>query len=179
MGVWVGAGRSWTQWSGWWALRTWRTLVRVSETKLRIWDPEERDCFAGHLHMTMTGAEQAAVSQSLISCNKTDSAIPYPWFYMWGNRCIPGLAMRAWTGPSPSGPSPSGPQCPVLAKGHRRSLILEGRKERPEGSGGQRHPSEASPLGPPLIVQWRLPQITLIFMGSTLDLPPPHDSLAS
>lgn len=50
----------------------------VSGTKLRILDPEKGDYFAAHLHMTMTGAELAAVSHSLISCNKTDSAIRYP-----------------------------------------------------------------------------------------------------
>lgn len=48
----------------------------VSGTKLRILDPAKGDCgdcFAARMQMTVTGAELAAVSRSLISCNKTDS----------------------------------------------------------------------------------------------------------
>lgn len=46
---------------------------RVSGTKLRILDPAKGDRFAARMQMTVTGAELAAASQSLISCNKTDS----------------------------------------------------------------------------------------------------------
>lgn len=127
---------------GWWKLGPTENLVGgggapcASGTKLRILDPEKGDCFAAGTQMTVTGAELAASSQSLISCNKTDSVSLTLDFACGETERYPRTGNeRAWTSPSPSGP-----RFPMLAEVHRSLSVLEGRKERksvPEGSGGQ------------------------------------------
>lgn len=147
----------------------------VSGTELRSLDPEEGGCFAVHLHLALTGAELAAVSRSLIACNKTDSVHSLPLILrMEKPRCIPGLAMRAskplslWFSASQAG---WGSQ--------KVSTSRKQGKRTPEGSGGQMLPLAGLSPGLPLIIRrHRQPDFPYLY-GQHLGLPPPHPSLAS